>query len=91
MIEKNKVMDMFIEACPSYKPRFDKYIAENYKPGEERLMYVDISDFIEHMNELHKNGKSEELEKIFNVVEQLYIHGDEFVKEFATIGILEVV
>ncbi|WP_442600757.1 DUF7674 family protein [Paenibacillus sp. KN14-4R] len=89
MIEKEMVMDILVEACPSYKLRYEKYIKETYEPGEEILIYVDISDFIDHIIDLKRNEKTKELVIIFNVVELLHIIGNEFVKEFATIGFLE--
>ena len=49
MIEKEEIMERLLIAVPSYKDRYERYIQENYEPGEERLIYVDISDFVKHV------------------------------------------
>ncbi|WP_165921087.1 hypothetical protein [Paenibacillus albiflavus] len=48
MILKEQVMDMILNACPSYKNRYSNYLQDNYEHGEERLLYVDIIDFRNH-------------------------------------------
>lgn len=89
MIEKEQILDRLLIAFPSYKRRYEKYIKENYEIGEERLLYVDICDFIEHVIECYQSKKTDEFDELFEVIEQLHINGDLYVKEFATIGILE--
>ncbi|NOV01196.1 DUF7674 family protein [Paenibacillus planticolens] len=90
MIQKEQVMDMIIKACLSYKNRYSIYLKDNYEVGEERLLYVDITDFIDHMFERYQKRCIEELDKVFDCIEELHLNGDDYVKEWATIGFLEI-
>jgi iron-sulfur cluster repair protein YtfE (RIC family) len=89
MIEKEQILEKLLTAVPSYTSRYEQYINENYEPGEERLIYVDISDFVKHVIECYQRKKTEEFDALFEVIEQLHTNGDSSVKEVATVGILE--
>ncbi|MCP1135287.1 hypothetical protein NKT34_18465 [Paenibacillus polysaccharolyticus] len=89
MIEKEEIMERLLIAVPSYKDRYERYIQENYELGEERLIYVDISDFVKHVIECYQRKNTDEFDALFEVIEELHTNGDSFVKEFATVGILE--
>ncbi len=88
-IEKQEVMNLLLKACPSYKERWNDYFTESYSDGEEQLLYVDLGDFAHHLIDIYKTDKLIEFPEIFEVIEQLHINGDEYVKEAATIGMLE--
>lgn len=89
MINKDEVMDLLIKASPSYKQRSENYMQENYEEGEERNIYLEISDFVDHFIDLFRSGNLIECISILEAVEKLHVNGDEFVKELATIGFLE--
>ncbi|MCP3807741.1 hypothetical protein NLX78_10905 [Paenibacillus sp. Lou8.1] len=89
MIIKEQVMEMLLIASLSYKIRYDKYIKENYKPGEDRLIYIEVCDFIDHLFDNYLKRKVDEFDNIFELIEKLHIDGDDFVKELATVGFLE--
>ncbi|MCM3175437.1 hypothetical protein [Paenibacillus sp. MER 99-2] len=89
MIDKEQVMDMLLNACPSYNKRYEKYVKENYTTDEDKLIYLDISDFLEHVIECYQNKQTNEFDKVFEAIEELHINGNSFVKELATIGGLE--
>ncbi|WP_218060656.1 DUF7674 family protein [Pseudobacillus wudalianchiensis] len=88
-ITKEQVMGLLLSACPSYTKRWEKYLEENYEDGDEQLLYIDVADFTNHVIELYRLNETEEFEPVFEVIELLHIQGDEFVKELATIGLLE--
>lgn len=52
-------------------------------------MYLVLSDLARHMAQLLRNGDESELQQIFEFVEQWHLDGDPYVKEAATIGLLE--
>ncbi len=91
MINKNDVMKLILEACPSYNVRWIEHSKFNYSNGEEQLLYLDAGDFACHIVELYKKGEIKEFKNIFNVIELLHIQGDDYVKEAATIGFLEAI
>lgn len=89
VIEKQQIFPMLLAACPSYVNRYEAYIAKNYEPEEERLLYVDICDFTAYIIECDQHQKTDEFNDVFELVEQMLVHGDYYVKDFATVGILE--
>ncbi|MDQ0887883.1 hypothetical protein QFZ81_002971 [Paenibacillus sp. V4I9] len=90
-IKKQQVMKLLLQACPSYQERWKVYFEDNYGDDDEPLLYVDLGDFAHHLIDLYKTNKLEEFPEIFQVIEQLHVNGDEYVKEAATIGLLEAI
>ncbi len=87
MIEKDQIMSLLLEACPSYRARWEEYIAQ---PGYEAgLVYVDLGDFAHHLIDLFQQGNLSEFPATFDVIERLHVEGDSYVREAATIGALE--
>ena len=88
MIEKEQMLPMLVEACPSFSDKWLKHKQE-YENEEAFLPYVALGEFSRHLIELHQQNLTGEFEKVFPVVEKLHIEGDDFVREAATIGFLE--
>ena len=86
MITKEQVMPLFLAACPSFAPAWEEYRASN---PDEGLLYIDMGELARHMVDLIKSNQTSEFPAIFDVIERLHIEGDHYVKEAATIGILE--
>lgn len=79
MISKDQVMPLLIEACPSYR-----------LPSDDRdLLYAMLGDFSEHLWQLQQQGHTEEFPAVGRAIERMHIEGDEYVRESATIGLLE--
>lgn len=89
MIEKSEVMGLLLNVCPSYKDRWKDHYNFYYGNGEEQLLYIDLGNFAEHLVYLYKRNELNEFNQVFNVIELLHIDGDDYVKEAATIGLLE--
>lgn len=89
MILKHQVMEMLLNACPSFKEPWKEYFDYSYQPGDEQLLYVDLGEFAVHLVNLYKGKSLLEFPDVFEVIERLHIEGDDFVKESATIGLLE--
>ncbi|GLX66594.1 DUF7674 family protein [Paenibacillus glycanilyticus] len=88
-ISKSKVMELILQACPSYKKQWDEYVQKNYKNGDEQLLYIDLANFATYFVDLYKHNKISEFPSVFDVIELLLTNGDDFVKEAASIGLLE--
>lgn len=86
MIQKEEVMGLLLEACPSFK---EKWVEHRHYWEQENLLYVDLSEFARHVLDLHQRHKTLEFSAIFDVVERLHLEGDDFVREATTIGLLE--
>jgi|ERR1022692_643471 hypothetical protein len=75
-ITKTKVIPMLAEACPSFQ-------------SAEDLLYVALGDFAQHLLELHQRHETVAFPAVARVIEQLHVEGDRYVREAATIGLLE--
>lgn len=89
MIQKSEVMELLLNACPSYIKRWKEHSNFYYCNGEEQLLYIDLGDFSGHLVDLYTNNELNEFNQVFDIVELLLIDGDDFVKEAAIIGFLE--
>jgi hypothetical protein len=87
MIRREQVIDVLLEACPSYRARWDQVRADPVFDAE--LLYVHLGDFADHLVDLIAGGESTELPGVAGALERLHLEGDDFVKEAATIGLLE--
>src|SRR5687768_18578856 len=85
MIKQHEMLPLLVEACPSFTDTLKDY-REFF---DEELTYTELGAFANHLVELYKENKTDDFEKVFDVVEKLHIEGDKFVKEAATIGLLE--
>ena len=86
MITKEQVMPLFLQACPSFTQRWENHRAFY---DDEDLLYVDLGEFAHHLIKLHKTNQTNEFPAVFEVIERLHFEGDAYVKEAATIGMLE--
>lgn len=86
MISRDEVMPLLLASCPSFVDVWDW--TENLDDGE-RLLYLDVAAFGRHVLDLISAGKTKELPAVFDTVEHLHLRGDHYVRELATIGILE--
>jgi hypothetical protein len=86
MITKEQVMLLLLEACPSFTEKWEEHRAFY---DDEDLLYVDLGEFAHHLVELHKTNQTSEFPAVFDVIERLHLEGDAYVKEAATIGMLE--
>ena len=88
MIEQNQVMPLLLRACPSFEEDWSTFLAEH---GDEPLLYVSAGDFARHLLSLYRAGRVQELLPVVDAIERMHYEGSHWVKEFATIGILEAV
>jgi hypothetical protein len=86
LITKEQVMPLFLNACPSFSKRWEEHRAF-YE--DEHLLYIDLGEFAHHLIELEKSNQTEEFPAVFDLIEKIHLEGDDFVKEAATIGMLE--
>lgn len=79
-------MPLLLASSPSFADEWDS--SENVIDGERQL-YLYAADYVRHVLRLVHRKTSGELGPIFDVIEQLHVEGDDFVRELATVGILE--
>lgn len=87
MITKEQVIiPLFLEACPSFTEKCKEHCAFS---EDEDLLYVDLGEFTHHLVELHQADRKDEFPAVFEVIGRLHLEGDAYVRETATIGMLE--
>ena len=85
MITKEQVMPLLLNSCPSFSEKWREHRAFY----DEELLYADLGEFASHLVELQMTHRIEEFPAVFQVVERLHLEDDHYVKEAATIGLLE--
>ncbi|MBX3293691.1 MAG: hypothetical protein KF881_12465 [Acidobacteria bacterium] len=88
MIDRVAMMESLIVACPGFAPTFDAFLAE-WADEPELPYYLPLGDFSRYLIQLLANDERDELITAFRMIEQLHVDGDKYVREAATIGILE--
>ncbi len=85
MITKDQMIPLLLEACPSFQADVDAHRSDY---GEE-IPYVLLGDFVHHLLYLFRQHQADKLRAVARVIERLHVEGDSYVREAATIGLLE--
>jgi hypothetical protein len=88
MIDRAGMMPTIIAACPDFAATYDAFVAE-WKDEPETPYYLVLADFSLHIISLLLAGNRQQLQTAFEIIERLHTDGDKYVREAATIGILE--
>jgi hypothetical protein len=85
VISRDQMIPLLLEACPSFL-----HVLEEHRQyyGEE-IPYVVLGDFARHLLQLHQQHQTEDFPAIAQVIERLHVEGDQYVREAATVGLLE--
>ena len=89
MYTKDNMIPALLVVSPSFTPIWNKFINDWKDDAEGLPLYLifgDLACYIENKITLQNH---KELERIFSIVEQWHIKGDSYVKEAATVGLLE--
>jgi len=79
VISKDQVMPLLMEACPSYRTPLE----------DQDLLYVALGAFARHLLQLQQQSRAQEFPTVARAIERLHVEGDHYVREAATIGLLE--
>lgn len=88
MISKSQMMELLIAASPAFESYWQQFL-DDWRGDAELPLYVALGQYARHLIELHKQRTVESLTRAFNAIERLHYEGDDYVREAATIGILE--
>src|SRR5262245_21582 len=87
MIDQQEVIPLLLAASPSFQPAWEEHRREY---GEE-LLYVALGAYASHLLSLQQRGQIRDFPAVGHVVERLHLEGSPFVREAATIGLLEAI
>jgi hypothetical protein len=77
-----------LEVCPSFEPKYREFLSE--WEGEGQLPeYLVLFDLARHLIAMLERGETQAFDAIFDVVERWHIEGDAYVREAASVGLLE--
>lgn len=92
MITREGVEALLLQACPSFvdnPDRLEWHKDWDSDPEQEPPLYLLVADFIRHLTRLNAEGKRNEFDMVFALIDDLHRHGDDYVKALATVGFLE--
>ena len=85
MIEANQVLDMLVQACPTFAAARDEHVAEY---GND-VLYVAAGKFAHHLLALRLEDATWCFTQVGATIERMHTEGTPEVRELATIGMLE--
>jgi hypothetical protein len=88
MITKDQMLVPMLAACPSFMPAWQAFVAE-WAHDDDPPLYLALGDLARHLIEGIRSDATTEFPAVFEVVERWHLEGDHFVREAATIGLLE--
>jgi len=84
-IEQHQVMPMLLNACPSFRETWEASL----KRSDTALLYISLGEFARHLRELYIIDNVNEFPAVATVIENLHVNGTPYVKEAASVGLLE--
>ena len=88
MIDRAEMMSAIIATCPDLSATYDSFAAK-WQDELESPCYLALADFSRYVISQLETGNRHQLHVAFETIERLHIEGDSYVREAATIGILE--
>lgn len=88
MITKLDMMNSMLEACPSFRPQWDRFLAE-WNSEDDKPLYLALGSLARHLIQKLATRDVDSLSRAFAVIERWHREGDSFVREAASVGLLE--
>ena len=82
-------MGLVLDACPSFGPVWQAFLNSWNEEVDDLPLYLALSDLARHLIGLEERSEIAVLLATFRVVERWHSEGDEYVREAATVGLLE--
>ncbi len=89
MIHRDEMMSPMLEACPSFSSAWQEFISEWHDDPKGLPIYLALGDLARHLIGMLERGDTKSFPAIFAVVERWHIDGEHYVREAATVGLLE--
>jgi hypothetical protein len=88
VIEKDTMMAPMLEACPSFRPAWEEFV-EEWRSEPEQPLYLALGSLARHLIAALSIRDVPTMSRAFAVVERWLLEGDHYVREAATVGLLE--
>jgi len=88
MIPKEKMFEPMLDVAKGFLPQWNDFI-EEWNGEPELPHYLALSALARYIADLVCSDPKGELKQIFSVIERWHLEGDDYVKEAASVGLLE--
>ena len=88
MIRREEIPEILLNACPSFGPKWQEFLDE-WRNEPDPPIYLALAEFARHIIDLLANRDTAQFPMVFDAIERMHTEGEGFVKEAATIGLLE--
>jgi hypothetical protein len=91
MINRDQMFEPMLAACPSFRCAWAEFCADPINQADcgEPLYYFALSALADHLIAQFKSGSIDEFPAVFQVIERWHCEGEHYVREAATVGLLE--
>jgi hypothetical protein len=79
---------ILLEADPGFHPVWNEFVAE-WRDDPELPLYLALSDLARYLIKRLETGNTASFQAIFLVVERWHVEGDPYVREAASVGLIE--
>jgi hypothetical protein len=87
-ITREEMLPLFVAAVPSFLPSWHVFLYE-WNDEPQLPLYLALGDLARHLIEQLSRGDTAHFPLVFGIVERCQEHGDPYVQEAVTIGLLE--
>ncbi|WP_104663329.1 DUF7674 family protein [Ensifer adhaerens] len=88
-IDRSNMFEPLLQADPSFAETWAAFQEEWRDDDEPPPLYLALAELARHLIRKLEAGDTPGFRAVFDVVERWHIHGDAYVKEAATVGLLE--
>lgn len=88
VIARERMFELLLEADPSLVPIWAAFTRE-WEDARERPLYLALGEVARHLIRQLEAGETARFDAVFEVVERWHLRGDSYVREAATVGLLE--
>lgn len=88
MINKEQMFDRLLEADSSFQPQWEAFRQE-WKEESDNVLYLALGELAQHIIRRLEQNEVVGLQEVFGGVESWHVDGDSYVREAASIGLLE--
>lgn len=78
---------MLLNACPSFRDTWEASL----KRSDASRLYISLGEFARHLRELYLRDQVGEFAAVAVVIERFHVEGSAYVKEAASVGLLEAI
>jgi hypothetical protein len=89
MIAKDDMMGALLDACPSFAPQWEAFQHEWREEADNLPLYLVLAELARHLIGMLERCDTAGLPAVFAAVERLHVEGEHYVREAATVGLLE--